>query len=339
MATSRATKKPSGAALVHRIVKIALTCSTVAGLLAASPAPAQDYPNKPVKLQVAFAPGGPADIIARIIGQKLNDRWKQSSSVVVENRGGAGGNIAAAAVAKADPDGTTILVTTSAFAVNQTLSKAPGYTSGDFRAAAVVATTPNLIIGAPSLKANNLKEAVELAKTEKLTYGTAGAGTTPHLSAERIFKLEGKVDIPHAPFTGAGPAMQAVMGSHLPLASVAMSAAVENVKAGQVKGLAVTSKERVKSLPDVPTAREQGLGEADDTTWVVFFVPAKTPETVVAKINADVNAILKDKDTQDQLDKIGFMAVGGSPQEADAYVQSETKRWGDIIKKIGLEAQ
>ena len=184
-----------------------------------------------MRLLVAFAPGGPADIIARIVGQKLGERWKQS--VVVENRGGAGGNIAAAAAAKADPDGYTILVTTSAFAVNQTLSKNPGYAAGDFRAAAVVATTPNLIIGAPTLKANNLKEAVEAAKTEKMTYGTAGAGTTPHLSAERIFKLEAKVDIPHAPFTGAGPAMQAVIGSHIPLASVAMSAAVANVKAGR----------------------------------------------------------------------------------------------------------
>lgn len=304
----------------------------------ASAGVAQDYPNKPVKLQVAFAPGGPADVIARIIGQKLGERWKQGS-VVVENRGGAGGNIAAAAAAKADPDGYTILVTTSAFAVNQTLSKSPGYSPNDFRAAAVVATTPNLIIGAPTLKANNLKEAVELAKTEKLSYGTAGAGTTPHLSAERIFKLEGKVDVPHAPFTGAGPATQAVIGSHIPLASVAMSAAVEQVKAGQVKGLAVTSKDRVKSLPNVPTAREQGLGEADDTTWVVFFVPAKTPDAVVQKINADVNAILKDKDTQDQLEKIGFMPVGGSAPEADAYVRSETKRWGDIIGKIGLEAK
>jgi tripartite-type tricarboxylate transporter receptor subunit TctC len=306
-------------------------------LPAAGGASAQDFPNRPVKLLVAFAPGGPADIIARIAGQKLGEVWKQS--VVVENRGGAGGNIAAAAAAKADPDGYTILVTTSAFAVNQTLSKNPGYSADDFRAAAVVATTPNLIIGAPNLKANDLREAVELARSEKLTYGTAGAGTTPHLSAERIFKLEGKVDIPHAPFTGAGPAMQAVIGSHIPLASVAMSAAVANVKAGTVKGLAVTSKERVASLPNVPTARELGLGEADDTTWVVFFVPAKTPEAVIGKINADVNAILKDKDTQAQLDKIGFMAVGGSAKDAEDYVRSETRRWGDIIKKIGLEAQ
>ncbi len=317
-----------------------LFTTTIAGaalLCCAGAAGAQDYPNKPVRLLVAFAPGGPADIIARIVGQKLGERWKQS--VGVENRGGAGGNIAAAAAAKADPDGYTILVTTSAFAVNQTLSKNPGYTSDDFRAAAVVATTPNLIIGAPTLKANNLREVVEAAKTEKMTYGTAGVGTTPHLSAERIFKLEAKVDIPHAPFTGAGPAMQAVVGSHIPLASVAMSAAVANVKAGTVKGLAVTSKERVASLPNVPTARELGLGEADDTTWVVFFVPAKTPEAVVGKVNADVNAILKDKDTQDQLDKIGFMAVGGTAKDAEAYVQSETRRWGDIIGKIGLEKQ
>jgi tripartite-type tricarboxylate transporter receptor subunit TctC len=326
-----------GAALMYRMLKIALACSAFAGLFAVSTAQAQDFPNKPVKLLVAFAPGGPADIIARIVGQKLGEVWKQS--VVVENRGGAGGNIAAAAAAKAEPDGATILVTTSAFAVNQTLSKNPGYSSDDFRAAVVVATTPNLIIGAPNLKANNLKEAVELAKSEKLTYGSAGAGTTPHLSAERIFKLEARVDIPHAPFTGAGPAMQAVIGSHIPLASVAMSAAVANVKAGTVKGLAVTSKERVASLPNVPTARELGLGEADDTTWVVLFVPAKTPDAVIQKINADVNAILKDQDTQDQLDKIGFMAVGGSASDAQRYVQSETARWGEIIGKIGLEKQ
>lgn len=303
--------------------------------LSGSPALAQDYPTQAVRLQVAFAPGGPADIIARIIGQKLNERWNQT--VVVENRGGAGGNIAAAAVAKAEPNGYTILVSTSAYAVNQTLSKAPGYTPEDFRAAAIVATTPNLIIGAPTLQAKTLKDLIETAKKEKMTYGTAGVGTTPHLSAERLFKVEAKVDIPHAPFTGAGPAMQAVVGSHIPLASVAMSAAVQSVKSGQVKGLAVTSKERVPALPDVPTARELGFGDAEDSTWVAFFVPAKTPDAVINKINADVNAVLKDKSTLDQLDKIGFMPVGGSPKDADAYVRAEIKKWGDIIRKVDLE--
>lgn len=302
-----------------------------------SPAAAQDFPNQAVRLQVAFAPGGPADIIARLIGQKLNERWNRT--VVVENRGGAGGNIAAAAVAKAEPDGYTILVSTSAYAVNQTLSKTPGYAPDDFRTAVIVATTPNLIIGAPTLQAKTLKEVIEASKKEKMTYGTAGAGTTPHLSAERIFKVEAKADIPHAPFTGAGPAMQAVVGSHIPLASVAMSAAVQNVKSGQVKGLAVTSKERVPALPDVPTARELGYGDTEDSTWVAFFVPAKTPEAVIAKINADVNAVLKDKSTLDQLDKIGFMPVGGSASDADSYVRAETKKWADVIGKIGLEAK
>lgn len=325
--------------LVKKIGIAATFCAVLAGAVLANGTAAwsQDYPNRPVKLQVAFAPGGPADVIARIIGQKLSERWKQS--VVVENRGGAGGNIAAAAVAKMDPDGYSILVTTSAFAVNQTLTKNPGYTSDDFKAVVVVASTPNLIIGAPNLKGNNLKDVVEAAKTEKMTYGTAGVGTTPHLSAERIFKLQAKVDIPHAPFTGAGPALQAVAGGHIPLASIAMSAGVENVKGGQVKGLAVTSKNRVPSLPNVPTARELGLGEEDDTTWVVFFVPAKTADAVIKKINADVDAILKDKDTQDQLEKIGFMAVGGTPKDADDYVKSETKRWGEIIRNIGLDAK
>ncbi|MFN3349167.1 Bug family tripartite tricarboxylate transporter substrate binding protein [Pseudorhodoplanes sp.] len=316
------------------VVKVGLAGALLFAIGSVS-ASAQDYPTKPVKLLVAFAPGGPADSIARLIGQKLNERWNQS--VIVENRGGAGGNIAAMQAAKADADGYTVLVTTSAFAVNQTLTKNPGYTPDDFRAAAIVATTPNLIIGAPNLKANNLKEAIELARTEKMTYGTAGAGTTPHLSAERLFKLEGKVDIPHAPFTGAGPATQAVLGSHIPLASVALSAAVQNVQSGQVKGLAVTSKERVKALPNVPTARELGLGDADDTTWVVFFVPAKTPDPVIQKINADVNAILKDSDTEAKLEAIGFMPVGGSANDAEAYVKSETARWGEIIRRVGLE--
>lgn len=318
------TTRVTGAAL-------ALAC------LCAQPAIAQDFPTQAVRLQVAFAPGGPADTIARMIGQKLNERWNQT--VVVENRGGAGGNLAAAAVAKTEPNGYTILVSTSAYAVNQTLSKTPGYSPDDFRAAAIVATTPNLIIGAPTLKAKTLKEVIEASRKEKMAYGTAGAGTTPHLSAERIFKVEAKADIPHAPFTGAGPALQAVLGSHIPLASIAMSAGVANVKAGQVKGLAVTSKERVPALPDVPTARELGYGDTEDSTWVAFFVPAKTPQTVIDKINADVNAVLKDKSTLDQLDKIGFMPVGGSAKDAEDYVRTETRKWADVIGKIGLEAK
>lgn len=319
---------------------ITLKCTFRAGLaaaalLAGSPLAAQDFPRQAVHLQVAFAPGGPADSIARVVGQKLNERWKHP--VVVENRGGAGGNIAAAAIAKAEPNGYAILVSTSAYAVNQTLSKAPGYGPDDLRAVAIVATTPNLIIGAPTLQANTLKEVLEAAKSQKMTYGTAGVGTTPHLSAERIFRLAAKVDIPHAPFTGAGPAMQAVVGGHIALASIAMSAGVANVKAGQVKGLAVTSRERVPALPDVPTARELGLGDTEDSTWVALFVPAGTPEAIIDKINSDVNAVLKDRETVQQLEKIGFMPVGGRRSDAEEYVRTETAKWGAIINTIGLK--
>jgi tripartite-type tricarboxylate transporter receptor subunit TctC len=298
-------------------------------------AQAQTYPAQPVHFTVAFAPAGPADLIARIVGQRLGEKWGQQP--VIENRGGAGGNIAAAAAAKAEPNGYTVLVTTSALAVNVTLSNAPGFKADDFKTAVIVATTPNLIVGANNLKATTLKEVVAAAAAEKFTYGSAGTGTTPHLSAERIFKIAAKVDIPHAPFTGAGPALNAVIGGHIALASLALPTAVEQVLAGQVKPLAVTSKERVAALPNVPTAKELGFGDEEDSTWVAFFVPAKTPEAVVAKLNADVNAILKDEATKQQLGKIGFMPVGGSQAEAESYVRSEIAKWADVIKKIDLK--
>ncbi|KRR15296.1 hypothetical protein CQ12_16030 [Bradyrhizobium jicamae] len=310
-------------------------CFAAAALLACSPVAAQDFPTRAVHLHVGFAPGGPADIVARIIGQKLNERWKQP--VVIENRGGAGGNIAASAIAKAEPNGLAILVSTSAFAVNQTLYKAPGYAPDDLRAVVIVATTPNLIIGAPTLRAKTLRDVLDAERSEKMTFGTAGVGTTPHLSAERIFRAAARGDIAHVPFTGAGPAIQAVIGGHITLASVAMSAGVGSVQAGQVKGLAITSGKRVPALPDVPTARELGLGDADDSTWVALFVPGRTPETIIDKINTDVNAILKDPTTIEQLDKIGFLPVGDRRSEAEEFVRAETKKWGSIIKTIGIE--
>ena len=311
-----------------------LAAVTIASTL---PAAAQPYPSQPVKLVVAFAPGGPADLIARILGQKLNEQWKQP--VVIENRGGAGGNIAAGATAKAEPNGYTVLVTTSAFAVNPSLSSKAGYSPADFTTAIVAATTPNLIVGAPSLKAKTLRDVIEASKTENYTYGTAGVGTTPHLSAEKIFRLNAKVTIVHAPFTGAGPALNSVMGGHTALASVALPAAMELVKGGQVKALAVTSRDRMKSLPDVPTARELGLSDDEDATWVAFMVPAQTPPAVVAKLNDDINTALADSGVREQFERIGFSAIGGSPAESQSYVKSEIGKWGEIIRKLDLKQE
>jgi tripartite-type tricarboxylate transporter receptor subunit TctC len=317
---------------VRHTVAAALTALA----LATSPALAQQpWPSQPVKLIVAFAPGGPADIIARILGQKLNEHWQQP--VVIENRGGAGGNIAAAFVAKAEPNGTTVLVTTSAFAVNPSLSAKAGYAPEQFKAAVIAATTPNLIVGSPDLKAKTLRDVIATAGTGNYTYGTAGVGTTPHLSAEKIFRLTAKVPVVHAPFTGAGPALNSVMGGHTALASVALPAAMELVKGGQVRPLAVTSRDRMPSLPDVPTARELGLSDDEDATWVAFLLPEKTPPAILEKLNADLNAALSDPAIRDQLDRIGFSAIGGTTAASDAYVRAEFVKWGEVIRKLDLK--
>lgn len=303
------------------------------------PARAQEsYPSQDVRFVIAFAVGGPADSIGRIIGQRLSEKWGRA--VIIDNRGGASGNIAAQQVAKAEPTGYTVLVTTSAFAVNPSLFANPGYSpKSDFSIAVIVATTPNIIVAHPSLKASTLKEVIEAAKTEKFSYGAAGKGVTPHLSAERIFKLVGKVDIPHVPFTGGGPALNALVGGHITLASVALPAAMELVKGGQVKALAVTSANRVPSLPNVPTASEQGFGDDEEGTWVALAVPAGAPPPVLAKLNADVNTVLAEKDIRHRLDQLGFVPVGGTMAKAETYVNSEIARWGDVVRKIGLKME
>jgi tripartite-type tricarboxylate transporter receptor subunit TctC len=299
------------------------------------PANAQAYPSEQVKFVVAFAPGGPADIIGRLVGQKLQESWAQN--VVIENRAGAGGNLAARLVAKADTNGTMVLVTTSALAVNVTLSTNPGYRAEDFKVAAIIATTPNLLIASPGLKYSTLREVIDASKTEKLSYGSAGVGTTPHLSSEKIFRVLGNADIPHVAHTGAGPALNATLGGHVPIATLAMPSAIEQVRGGQVKALAVTSAKRIAALPDVPTAIEQGYGDSEDATWVALIVPAATPQAVVDKINADVATILADKAFLEQLGKIGFLPVGGTPTETQTYFTAEIAKWGDIVRRLGLK--
>src|SRR4051812_26270687 len=212
-----------------------------AGLVAGASAFAQgtSWPAKPVHFVVAFAPAGPADIIARLLGQKLTQALGQS--VVVENRPGAGGSVASSAVARAEADGYTLLINTSSYAVNPAMQRSLGFDPDkDLTLATLVAQSPNLIVASPTLQAGTLKDAMAQAKSGTFNYGTAGAGTTPHLSAEYLFKVLGKANVTHVPFQGAGPALNAVMGGTTQLASVALPAAVELVKSGRVRGLVVT---------------------------------------------------------------------------------------------------
>lgn len=311
-----------------------------AGVLTLSPAlraQTTAWPTKPVKFVVAFAPAGPADIIARLLGQKLGEVLGQS--VVVENKPGAGGSVASALVARAEPDGYTLLVNTSSYAVNPSMQRSPGFDSEkDLTLATLVASSPNLIVTAPNLKARTLKDVMAEAKSGNYNYGTAGAGTTPHLTAEYLFKVLGKVPVTHVPFQGAGPALNATIGGQVQLASVALPAAVELVKSGRVRGLVVTGSKRSAALPDVPTVAESGFPGFEDVTWVGVFAPSKTPGAIVQRINSEVARIQKDPDFQLKLAAAGFEPLGGSVPEAKDYLQKELAKWARVVKETGAQA-
>ena len=316
---------------------IRLSLALAFGLINTGLAGAQTYPDKPVRFVVAFAPGGPADIIGRLIGQKLSENWGQT--VVIENRAGAGGAIATRFVAKAPADGYTVLVNTSSYAVNASLMKEPGYDAEkDLIAAINVGSSPNLIVAGPALK-GSLRDVINQAKGGKLNYGSAGAGTTPHLTAEYLFKVLAGVAVQHIPYQGAGPAMTAAMGGQVEIASVAMPAAVALVKSGKVRGLAVTSNKRVGALPDVPTVAESGFPGFEDYTWVGLFFPAGTPGAIVERANASVNAILATQDTKDRLAALGFEPVGGSARDFSRYLTEEIKKWAKVIKETGTPVE
>ena len=317
--------------------RFALTCFLALSMAGLTPAYSQTaYPNKPVKFVVAFAPGGPADIIARLLGQRLSESIGQP--VVIENRGGAGGSLASGIVAKVPADGYTLMINTSSYAVNASLSKNPSFDAEkDFVLASVVASSPNLLVSFPGLKAKNLQEIVAEAKSGKLNYASAGAGTTPHLTAEYLFKVLGKVDVTHIPFQGAGPALAATMGGQVEMASVALPAAVEMVKGGKVRGLAVTSNKRVASMPDVPTVAESGFPGFEDYTWVGVFAPSKTPPEIVNYLNLEISKILRSSDFQAKLAGVGFEPVGGTPKEAGDYLKVEITKWAKIIKETGVK--
>ena len=298
---------------------------------------AQFYPTKTVRFLVAFAPSGIGDIIGRVVGQAMGDRWGQS--VIVENRGGGGGNIGAVQAARAEPDGYTVLVTTSAFTVNLSLYDKPGYSLADFKVAGVPATSPNIIVAAPNLPYNTLPEIIAAAKSENMSFGSAGIGTTPHLSGEQIFKLIGRVDVRHVPFTGAGPAVAATMGGHVPVSVVALPAALEQVKSGLVKGIAVTTAERLPELPNVPTVRETGVGDVIGATMVAFLMPARTPQAIVEKFNADLNAVVKSGALDKPFANAGALPLQLNIAQAQDYVEDEIAKWGAVVRAAGLKAE
>jgi len=245
-------------------------------------AQAQIYPNKPIKIIVAFPPGSTTDITARIVAQKLSESLAQP--VIIENKPGAGGNLGAQNVARAAGDGYTLLATSVAFAVNQNFFKSPGYSSKDFKPVIKLGDTPNVFFANPATGVNTLKELVALSKTRNLNYASSGNGTTTHLSMED-FKVRSGMAIQHVPFAPAA-AVTAVIGGQVEVGSTSLPPTVQNILAGKIKGLATTGSRRSPALPGVPTVAELGYPDFEDYTWIAMFAPAATPSAVVERLNA-----------------------------------------------------
>lgn len=296
---------------------------------------AQDWPSKPIRLVVPFTPAGPADIIARLVGQKLNEYLGQQ--IVVDNRAGAGGNIGTAAVAKSAPDGYSVLVTSSAIAVNLSLYSNPGYTERDFIPTAVVASQPNMIFVTASLPPKTLAELFTLARASKLAYASPGSGTTPHLTGENLFNVVGKLNMTPIHFRGAGQAVVAVVSGEPPVGSMAISGPLPQVKAGKLRVLAVSSAKRISALPGVPTFAEAGFPGIEDYTWIGVFLPAGTPSPIVQKLNEAINRAIQASDFRERLQASAFDPVGGTQSQAAEYVKAEIAKWGKVVRETGAK--
>jgi tripartite-type tricarboxylate transporter receptor subunit TctC len=305
-------------------------------LLAAGTAFGQPFPSKPIRMVVAFPPGGPVDVVARLLSPKMSETLGQS--IVIENVGGGGGNIAAQRVAKSAPDGYTVLAHSSAYAVNPTLVGNLGFDAEkDMTAIAVVASQANLIFVHADFPAKSLKELLEKARTEKLAFASPSSGTTPHLTGENLFRLRAKVDITHIPFKGAGPAMTAVLGGQPPIGVLAGTAPLPHVKAGKIRVLAVSSAKRLASLPDVPTLNELGFSGMEDYTWVGLFVPAGVPAEVAQKLNAALLAAVRSPEAKERLEALAFEITAAPLAETATYVKSELAKWGKVVRETGAK--
>ncbi len=292
------------------------------------------YPNRPLRFLVPHAPGGPTDIMARIVGQKLSEAggW----TVVIDNRPGAGGNIGTAMAARATPDGYTILVNSSAFAVNPSLSSKAGYDPiNDFAPIINGGASPNVIFVHPSVPATTLKELIALGKSKSLSYASAGTGTTPHLTAERLLKTLGGLDITHIPYNGAALAVNSVVAGQVPVGSTATPAAIPLIKAGKLRAIVVTSLQRSPALPEVPTVAESGFPGYEDYTWVAFFAPHGTPRAVVAKLNADIANVLQIAVVKERLATLGLDYMPNTPEQFATYLKTEVVKWAKVVKDSG----
>lgn len=299
---------------------------------------AEPYPSRPIKWVVPFPPGGAMDSMARTLGAKLSASMRQP--VVVENRPGAGGAIGSGIVAKAAPDGYTMMIVSIGHAVNPSIyPKLPYDATRDFEPVSLVGIVPNILVAHPSVKANNVKELIALAKAQpgKVTYASAGNGTTVHLAAELFNSMAG-VDIMHVPYKGSAPAVTDLMGGQVNVMFDSLSSAKPYIESGKLKALAVTTSKRSGAFPNVPTIAESGLPNYELSGWYAVFVPGKTPKPIVDRLNTELVKALKEPDVRARFALIGAEPVGSSPQELASTLKAETARWATIVRERSIKA-
>jgi tripartite-type tricarboxylate transporter receptor subunit TctC len=313
-----------------RLAVLVLAAAALAGV-----ALAQNYPSKPIRFIVGPGP----DVLARMIGQRLTDSWGQQ--VVVDQRPGAGGIIAADTVSKSIPDGYTLLLTTGAYTINATLyPKLPYDLERDLAPVSLLASISFLVIVPPSLPAKNMQELVQLARAKpgSLNCAHSGPGTTAHLGCEML-KSSARIDIVPVPYKGTVPAIIDVISGQAQLMFAVMQGGLPHVQAGKLRALAVTGSKRSASLPDVPTITEAGFPGADFITWNGVHVPAQTPKATIAKLNAELDRLLKLPEVRERMQTLGLDPVGGTPEAFAAFVKADIARWAKVIKESGTRAE
>jgi tripartite-type tricarboxylate transporter receptor subunit TctC len=300
---------------------------------------AQAYPSKAIKIIVPFTPGSATDVMGRIVGERLNTAWGQA--VVVDNRPGAGGSIGIRETARAEPDGYTFVLVSSGHAVNHVLYKDLGYdTLKDFAAVAMLGSLPSVLIVPPNSPVNSVKELVAMlkAKPGQYNYASAGVGSGAHVSIEK-FNVAAGVKAVHVPLKGTPPILTETMGGRVEYAMVPAVSGMGPVRDGKVKPLAVTTGKRVAALPNVPTLGEAGFPGGESTFWLALLAPAKTPQDVIAKVNAEVNRALSAQDMVDRLAKLGTDPMPMTPAQSDAFIAREYHELGKIMRDAGATAQ
>jgi tripartite-type tricarboxylate transporter receptor subunit TctC len=300
---------------------------------------AQTYPVRPVRLIVAFAPGGVTDTFARLMGQKLGEHLGQQ--FFVENITGATGNIGTGQAAKAAPDGYTLLFAFSSYVVNPTLfNKVPYDPYKDFEPITLAVTSTTVVTVHPSVPAKTVKDLVALIRANpgKYSYSSAGAGTQAHLAGEQ-FRLSLGLDLVHVPFNGGGPAIAAVVGGHIPIGFSSPAASIPQIKESNVRALAITSKTRSHILPDVPTMTEAGYPEIEGDSWVGVLVPARTPKDIISFLHREIVRIIALPDMKARLGELGYDPVASTPEEFATRIKVEIETWANVIRAAHIKAE